>query len=336
MKSKKKTVALIYGGEGCEHGISVRSAANLRTLIDRALYTVLPVLIERDGCWYISENDKRTPVFPTLYEGRSSLSSPTGEIHIDCAVVCLHGDRGEDGVIQGALTAAHIPYIGQDVYAAAMSSDKAFTKLAAERLGIPTARWRAARDASPEEAEALAEELGYPVFIKPTRLGSSIGAHPIESSAELREAYAVSHELSEGGIIIEEKVDVLFELECAFFEDGAKIFSPLGRIDTDGAFYGFGEKYYGGGISAAAMRSEGTSEKIYGDAVEYSRLLTEMLGIRMLARIDFFVTRDGKLIFNEINTFPGMTDTSLYPILTERMGLKRGEFINRLIARCIA
>ncbi len=334
LNKSKKTVAVIYGGEGAEHDISVKSAESLLDFIDTELYSPLPVKIERDGCWYIVQGESKIPTYPALIDGVGSLKCETDALQIHAAIICLHGDFGEDGVIQGALCAAHIPYIGQDTHAAAMTADKAFTKLAAERLGIPTAKWHLSVNETAEEAKKAARGIGYPVFIKPARLGSSIGAYPVLCEAELDGAYEKCAALSSGRILMEQRIDVSFELECAYLNDGEARFSPYGQILTDGSFYDFSTKYIAASDSCRTSAAfDGSCNKIYSEAIRYSRLLVEFLGIRQLARIDFFVTREGVLVFNEINTIPGMTKTSLYPILTEQMGLGRGEFINRLLGR---
>ena len=340
----KKRVALIYGGEGYERTISELSAENLFEFIDKDKYAVLRIKIEEDGAWYTlppySEEYPelsgmgRTAAFPVKMGKESGFLTEGGLIiSVSTAIVCLHGNLGEDGVIQGALSAAHISYIGEDVYASAATNDKVYSKLMAESLGIPTARWMLADREQKDKSRTLAEEkLGYPMFIKPARAGSSYGAHPVYEKSEFNDAFddALRYD---SRVLIEELVPICYELECALFDDGqSRRISPAGRVLSDGKFYDFEAKYRG--ISSpkaetAAGKNPETEEKIIG----YTTELADLIGIRDLGRFDFFVTADDKIYFNEINAIPGMTKTSLYPALTETMGIGRGEFINLLIEK---
>jgi D-alanine-D-alanine ligase len=336
MKMRKK-VALIYGGEGLEHSISVMSAKCIQGMIDSKKYETVPVFIDKDGSWYIDGSklcktsdsqakDKGTPTFPIILEGCSGLLCKDGILPIYCAVPCLHGDFGEDGVIQGALTAAHIPFVGQDVYAAAMTSDKVYTKLAAESLGIKCPRWIICTRKNTLQAKMAAEEkLGYPMFIKPARLGSSYGAHPVRCESEFDDAYndAKKHE---SRILIEELIDYEYELECSLFDAGERKINPSGRILSNGSFYSFSAKYEG--VNSPKTEICAVEDRISLLVREYTDKLCCLIGIRGLSRLDYFVTKSGEVYFNEVNSFPGMTDTSLYPRLVDNKN-----FINLLIER---
>ncbi len=336
----KKRVALIFGGEGREREISEKSAENLDSLINKEKYDVIYVGISPDAQWYIyaknafSEwisDDAKTPTFPLMLDGKSGFYNRGKILEVSVAIPCLHGDFGEDGVVQGALTLAHINYIGQDVYASALTSDKAYTRAASDLLGIPGARWILLTADDTREAKRLAEEkIGYPMFIKPARQGSSFGSHPIYSEADFEAAYKDARGYGKR-VLAEELLQYDFELECAFFKDGEERYSAGGRILSGGNFYDYRSKYDGN----ASPKTEAKSGKFplaEALAEEYSKRLSDFIGIRDLARFDYFVTRDGRVYFNEINVFPGMTKTSLYPTLTEDMGLKRGDFINLLIS----
>lgn len=340
----KKTVALIFGGEGFEHRISEMSAANLYGIIDKARYEILPVGISIDGYWYIyrgpadkiisgdwaEDKENLIPAFPTKMNGASGFITNDGIIPVDCAIPCLHGDCGEDGIIQGALTAGGIRYIGQSVCASAVTSDKIYAKLIAERLGIPTAKWSYSTSDDANEAKRFAEEkLSYPMFIKPANLGSSYGAAPVFSPDEFYAAYEEARRYGDR-ILTEELIPFEYEIECAMLEDGEIRFSPGGRILSNGAFYDYESKYRPESspkTEAFSGKDRETEEKI----TEYSAMLTDFIGLKHLSRIDFFVTKDKEIYFNEINTFPGMTKTSLYPRLTEDMGIRKDGFINLLL-----
>ena len=340
----KKRVALISGGEGYEHKISELSAENLFSLIDKDRYDIFLVHINTNGNWYISggkcENyvnpsaDKEffSEGFPAMLGSISGIFTGGEIIPIDCAIPCLHGDFGEDGNVQGALTTAHIAYIGQDVYASALTSDKIYAKILAKSLNIPTARWIVSNGQSFEAAKQKAEaNLSYPLFIKPARLGSSYGASPIFCEAEFEKAFFTAREYGER-LLIEELVEFDHELECALFDDGKRVVFPGGRILSKGTFYDYSSKYtesLSPKTEASTTSFTDTEKKI----AEYTDLLADLIGIRHLSRFDFFVTKDEKIFFNEINAFPGMTETSLYPRLVERVEKKRGDFINLLIEK---
>lgn len=329
----KKTVALIYGGEGFENGISKISAESLFEMIDKSQYGILKIEIQRNGEWYIRRDGKSpdVPTFPIKIRDKSGFLTDDGIIPVDCAIPCLHGDFGEDGVIQGLLSAAHISYVGQDVYASAVTSDKLYAKAIAQSLGIPVAKYVLLSDTSASSAKRIAElSIGYPMFLKPVRLGSSYGAHPIYKESEFKEAYEDAVSYSDR-IIAEELIDFDFELECALF-NGNLI--PNGRITSSEKFYSYERKYNGLSDTSPEI-CLAYSSKIQDTVKSYSQKLVLASGLHSIARLDFFVTKQENVIFNEINSFPGMTKSSLYPRLTELCGLKSGEFINKLIAsRC--
>lgn len=342
----KKRLALIFGGEGIEHRISEISAANLSELIDEALYDVIFVGISKNGDWYIYngardkindgswivDKSRLVPTYPVKMNGLSGFITNDGIIPVCCAVPCLHGDFGEDGIVQGALTCAHIEYIGQSVCASAVTGDKIYAKLVAEHLGVPTARWTLETSANTAEARFHAEKsLTYPMFIKPASLGSSYGASPVFSQDDFDTAYKEARALSER-VLIEELISFEYELECALFDSGKRLLSPGGRILSNGKFYDYNSKYCDdrAPITEAYSNNDAEIEKQISD---YAEKLSDFIGLRHLSRIDFFITQDKRIYFNEINTFPGMTESSLYPRLTEDMGLKKGSFINLLIEK---
>lgn len=340
----KKTIALIFSGEGVEKRISERTAESLMSMINKDKYNVIKVAISDDGSWFICpggckitdgkwKDSKLTPTYPMRLLGKSGLWDGQSLIELDCAIPALHGNFGEDGVIAGALEAAHIPFIGQSSYAAALCADKSYTKPICEHLGIPTAKWLISANESLHSIKERAEKtIGYPMFIKPARLGSSFGAHPVVNPVQFDTAYTEAEKISDGRILIEEFISSSFELECAFLNAGEDRFSPSGIISTRGSFYDYRSKYKEAKYrpEVAKLRKD-VREKI----IEYSRALCDYIGIRHLSRLDYFVTNSGEIYFNEINTFPGMTSTSLYPLMTEEMGFKKGEFINLLIEKVV-
>lgn len=325
----KKRIALIYGGEGEEHSVSLRGAEALIKLIDREKYEILPVCISKSGNWYTRIDGKEIPTYPVRLCGTSGFLLSGKILSVAAAIPMLHGDFGEDGRIQGALDVAHIPYVGSGVLAGALCADKITTKIIAESLKIPTARWcfspKGARSAK-REAE---EQIGYPMFIKPSGLGSSIGASRVVCSEDFIPAYEEAEAAGDGRVLVEELICADYELECGIFESGG-VFkaSASGRIETDGAFYTYGAKYTDTealGVKHACP----PSKKLKELAEFYALTLCQRIGVKHLSRVDFFV-RGEEIFFNEINTFPGMTENSLYPLLCEDMGIKKEKFINIL------
>lgn len=339
---KKRAVALIFGGAGREHEISVRGASYIQKKLAEIKDTdIIPVIIKRDGGWYAPkrlyadaygmELDKcpLRPVCPVRLGERRGLLFGKKIIELAGAIPLLHGDFGEDGVIQGALEAAGIKYIGADTQTGAVLSDKAYTKLIAESLGIPVAEGIfTSRHDRMENVRHRAERLfGYPMFIKPTRLGSSVGAMAVYDSAGFASAYGRAARLGGGRVLVERLVDIEKELECGFISvSGKQIFTDIGEIACTGRFYDYKTKYCDGGgakVSPISDASDDIKEKIR----DYSARLAECVGLRHLARLDYFLSTDGKIYFNEINTFPGMTEASLYSRLAENAGYPIGELL---------
>ena len=327
----KKRIALIYGGEGRERKISVESAKSIFRFIDREIYEPISVHISERGEWFLLYGGTEIPTFPIMKNGVSGLYTENGILKIDAAIPILHGDFGEDGRIQGALDTAHIAYVGCGVCAGALTSDKILTKAVADSLGIPTARWvagygEAAGDSALREA---LKKFGFPMFIKPSGLGSSIGARRVDTEEEFFSAYAQAA-CFDGRVLIEELVSIKEEAECAYLNFGTPMICATGRVRCGGEFYSYEAKYCGESVAETSHGvCEPTAESKMLDA---SKRLAEIIGIRHLARIDFFIDTENRLLFNEINAFPGMTERSLYPLLCEDMGLERGEFINRLLS----
>lgn len=343
--AEKSSVALIFGGRGCEHDISVRGAEYVFPLIDGSKYRKIPIYIKRDGTWCVpvlrnipscprALVDEAVPTeecYPVYRGGVGGIETDTSFIPILSAFPLLHGDFGEDGVVQGALENAKIPYVGCKTAASAVARDKAFVKLIAKELGIPTAKWiyitAHLNDSGVETAE---RELGYPMFVKPARLGSSVGAGIARDRAELKKAASSALSLGSGRILIEEYIPIEKELECGYFSTKSKeLFTEIGEISYSGGFYDYETKYLTSGakISPCANISSEKNDEIHA----YASWLAKFLGLSGLSRIDFFLTKDGEIYFNEINTMPGFTESSLYPRLVEKCGISPRELVNQLI-----
>ena len=352
MKDQRKNVALIFGGTGAEHDVSLSGAPYLYGLIDKSKYNVLPLLIEKSGCM-TSASIIGGSVIPSgtaahLFRmfGRGGVVTDGDFTPIAAAIPLLHGDHGEDGCVQGALEHVGIPYIGCDGRAGSLCLDKIYAKLVAEHLGIPTAKFHALvfddklkelEDylSSPERGvgkphalPAICEieaSLGYPVFVKPSLLGSSIGISIANGREELissiREAAARSPR-----VLIEERIELISEAECAvFLSERKRIFTDPGEVSIGGEFYDYRKKYSGkASVSERSSLSDSAKEKVK----KYSEMLSDHIGIRHLSRIDFLISHGEGIFFNEINTFPGFTKTSLYPRLLSAAGLDPSEALS--------
>ncbi len=342
---KKKRIALIFGGTGAEHSVSVRSAENLMKLLWGGDFIILPTYISKGGTWTLYPPSKSPlkiergeafgiKTYPIRLGCKSGLSLPGGVLKIDGAIPLLHGEGGEDGVVQGALECAGISYLGADVSASALAHNKAYTKTFAESLGIPTLPW-IYTECKTEECDILEllrraeEKLGYPMFIKPATRGSSLGCCAVYSRAEFAPAYRLAYAASGGRVLIEKMLQAPKELEVAYISvKGKEIFTKPGEITYNGGFYSYEKKYAdtsGVTVNPTAVLPRGDAELIDG----YSRLLLRALGVRHICRIDYFY-HGGKIYFNEINTMPGLTDTSLYTSLISHSGISPEQTAVRL------
>lgn len=320
------------------------------THIDRDRYEVYPVGITRQGRWLLFEGDDQAIMEDTWEDnGRPAHISPdateqalviTGvdgsvSIQIDVVIPVLHGLYGEDGSIQGLLRLSKIPYVGCGILASAVAMDKFYTKLIVEPLGIRQANYLGAykeRYDKNQIAKAVADDLGYPVFVKPSNAGSSIGVSKAEDEASLHMALLQAFEYDRK-VLIEEAIDGR-EVECAVLGNLDVEASDVGEILAADDFYDFDSKYNSTEsktILSATMADE-TRAEIRKNAVEIFKAIDG----RGLSRVDFFIENGSdEVVFNEINTFPGLTSISMYPMLFEAEGINHTKLIDRLIELAI-
>lgn len=319
MTKPRKTLALIYGGRGYESEVSLHGAENIRPIIEKN-YNCLPIFIDKEGRWLAYEKE----VFPF----KQGFFCPKSSEHFkcDCAIPLLHGDFGEDGIVQGALECASIPYVGCRSTVGAVCRDKALLKVVAGELNIPTLPYLIAKRGEKiiERAEA---EIGYPMFVKPTCLGSSVGASPARDRGELVFALKNACALSER-VMIERLLEPKRELECGYFRAKSKeLFTKCGEILTGGEFYDYDSKYKN---CTEAVAGADVKPWVNERVREYSGWLVSRLGIDGLCRIDFFLSGED-IYFNEINTMPGMTKTSLYMKMLSAEGISPERMIELLV-----
>ncbi|MBW6437847.1 D-alanine--D-alanine ligase [Actinoplanes hulinensis] len=349
---RKTRVAIVFGGRSTEHAISCVSAGAILGALDPDQYEVLPVGITREGRWVLASgdasqlsiSDRRLPeitaesgsavVFaadPTATEliVRDPAEGVSELAGVDVVFPVLHGAYGEDGTIQGMLEMAGIPYVGANVFASAAAMDKEFTKKLAAAEGIPVGPYAVLR-AGTSLSEADKERLGLPVFVKPSRAGSSTGITKVSDWADLDAAIATAREI-DPKVLVEAAI-VGREIECGVLEGeagGAPEASLLAEIHVDDAdWYDFETKYLvGSRYTIPAPLPEELTRRVR----EFALRTFTALDCAGLARVDFFVTADGEIFLNEINTMPGMTPTSMFPQMWAATGLEYPKVVDRLI-----
>lgn len=344
----KKTVAVLFGGQSSEHSVSRISATTIISNMDSEKYYVIPIGITKEGKWLIYngpvENIKNgdwekygTPAVLSPDAGMKGIIKIVGDkakiIPVDVVFPVLHGAWGEDGTIQGLLELAKIPYVGCGVIASAVSMDKVYTKIVCKEAGIPQAKYTWIFSSMIENEEKLAKiekEIGYPMFIKPSNAGSSVGISKARNKEELLNGLKLAGKYDRK-IVIEEFVNAR-ELECAVLGNEDIKVTRVGEVLSaeDAEFYDFDAKYNNPEsrtVIPADIPSE-KEEEIRGLAKKVFKAVDGS----GLSRIDFFMDREsGKIIFNELNTLPGFTSISMYPMLWEEAGLPKNQLIDELI-----
>jgi D-alanine-D-alanine ligase len=328
--SRRVRVAILAGGRSSEHLISLASARSVLEALDPERYETTPIQIGRNGRWELttgvrplpgSDPTGQTPSVETLpVVAESPPAAVLGQI--DVVLPILHGPFGEDGTVQGLLELAGVPYVGAGVAGSALCMDKDLFKAVLRDRGIPVAQNVTLRD-----GDAPRHPFPYPLFVKPARLGSSVGISKVHAEDELEAAVALARR-HDDKVLIEEFVPGT-EVECGVLGNRNPVASLVGEIVAHGEWYDYSAKYDEGGMDLVipARISKTATERVRSLAVE-SFVATECEG---MARIDFFVRPDGEVVVNEINTIPGFTATSVYAKLFEASGVSYPELLDRLI-----
>jgi D-alanine-D-alanine ligase len=361
MKTPAKTrlkVGVLFGGRSAEHEVSILSARNVIAALDPDKFDVVPIGIARDGRWVLQSvtrllRDKGDPRFVQLdtagpsvplinHASHSVVKTAEPEVTVDSLDVVfpvLHGPMGEDGTVQGLLELAGVPYVGAGVLGSAVGMDKDVMKRLLRDAGIPIAKHLTLRvtDYRRRQQHCLREideQIGYPLFVKPANLGSSVGISRVTSRAQLPVALDKAFDydvkiLVEAGVIGR-------EIECAVLGNDEPVASILGEIvvrHADG-FYSYDAKYvseHGAELQIPAVLDAAVTTEAQRLAVATFQAL-ECSG---LARVDFFLQPDGALLVNEINTLPGFTAISMYPKLWAASGVPPRELVARLVELAI-
>ncbi len=329
--SERRRVAVLMGGRSSEHEVSLVSGASVAKALDPERYEVLPVLIGRDGEWSLDG----TPVVLVPGSGATGvLASLDGSPSrlVDVVFPALHGPFGEDGTVQGLCEIAGVAYVGAGVGASAIAMDKALFKSVARTHDIPVvastvvtaAEWRDARDL----ARAQVAELGYPLFTKPARLGSSVGISKVDGPQELDAAIELA--LRHDPKVLVERGMVGREVEVGVLGNDDLVLSPVGEIGYDSDWYDYDTKYLPDRmrLTVPADLPDETTRRLQ----DIARRAFTSIGCAGMARVDFFVEADGDVRVLEVNTIPGFTPTSVYAKLFEAAGIAYPDLVERLIA----
>ena len=354
----KKNILLLFGGRSTEHEVSIRSAATMDGGLDRNKYNVYKVFISKDGLWRYFEGDiaelrDKANEEKLIREGAEAAIMPGSEVPtllvnaggegkegwtkypLDIAIPALHGKNGEDGTIQGLFELARLPYVGCGVLASAVGMDKITTKrIVAETTNIRQADYAAVfawelKDNMNEAVSRVEDRLSYPVYVKPANAGSSVGVSKAHDREELKKAFLLAAE-NDSRILVEENING-HEVECAVLGSTAECkASRVGEIMAADTFYTYDAKYNNPESETIvdADLPEETIQEIRKDACQIFKAINGS----GLSRVDFFVDKvTGEVIFNEINTMPGFTSISMYPMLWQRQGLSVSDLMDQLI-----
>lgn len=361
---RKPRVAIVFGGRSSEHAVSCATAASVLSVIDTDAYDVVPIGISLDGKWVLESGSPerlaltaghRPAVDATASAVVLSTDPGSRELtvfeagqtprvlgEVDVVFPLLHGPWGEDGTIQGLFEMAGIRYVGSGVLASAVAMDKQYAKTVLSAAGLPTTPYAIVKPGDWERDAAAVREavdsLGYPVFVKPARGGSSLGITKVHAHDELDAALEHARGY-DPKVLVERAVEGSRELECGVLQrlDGGADASVVAEITDYGTheFYDFEAKYLGEeGVTLevpADLRPE-----VRDEVQRLSVKAFETLGCEGLARVDFFLAHDGSLLLNEVNTMPGFTPSSMYPRMWAESGVDYRQLVDRLLTLATA
>ncbi len=343
-------IAVLFGGRSAEHDVSVLSATNVMRALDPAKYDAVPIFVTREGQWLLSGFDDGTLAKPSSGtevclvpggHGRMMAIPTDGAAYelpsIGILFPVLHGLHGEDGAVQGLAEVARVPLVGCGILGSATALDKDIAKRLLNETGLPSARSVTIHHGAAPSFEALRSALGLPLFIKPARQGSSVGVSKVSDEG----AYAAA--LAEGfrhdSKLLAEEFIRGREIECAVLEDpeGGLFVSRPGEIvpaESHG-FYTYDAKYIDADGAALSVPAE-LPQEIEDDIRAIAAKAFRAVGCDGMARVDFFVTADRRILVNELNTIPGFTDISMYSKAMAVSGVSYSQTIDRLIAHGLA
>lgn len=334
----RKRVAILYGGRSVEHGVSINSARNIYEFIDKEKYQPIAIGITTSGSWFLTRTVSKNisegePLQLKLNPQNPVFMTASGrEIEVDVVLPVLHGTDGEDGSIQGLLKALSLPMVGTGVLGSAVSMNKLTAKRLLVEAGLPVAKYIACSFSEKDTLsfETIQSKLGLPFMVKAASLGSSVGVSKIKNESDFRSAVEDSFRYDDAALF-EEFVQGR-EIECAILGNTPPMASLPGEIiiSSKYEFYTFDAKYVDGEavkIEVPAQLPAATAEKIRQLSIQ----AYQALHCEDFARVDLFLASDGRVFINEINTIPGFTNSSMYPMMWKERGLSFTELITRLI-----
>lgn len=343
MQDDRLRVAILFGGRSAEHEVSVVSARGVMEALDSRRFQAVPLGITKEGAWLTPRETQQAlacippgQYAPLPVLDRTGILARPGILEVlqevDVVFPLVHGTNGEDGTLQGFLELAHVPYVGAGVAASALGMDKALQKALFRQVGLPVADWLTIYSHEwcndPATVTRFIEgEMGYPCFVKPANAGSSIGISKVWSRENLMGA--VFEALRYDCKVVVEQAIVGREIECSVLGNDEPQASPLGEIIPSREFYDYEAKYHDVStrLVIPVILPPNKEEEIRRLAVAAFRAI-DCSG---MGRVDFFLSEEGKVYVNEINTIPGFTPISMYPKLWEVAGLSYAQLISRLI-----
>ncbi len=360
MTRKKIRVGIVFGGRSGEHEVSLASAASVMANLDGEKFEAVPIGITREGSWLLGTHPQQLLAAEQHPGSEEALAGTTAvtltgdprlrrlipvqegeqlgsQGAVDVIFPVLHGTYGEDGALQGLLEMANVPYVGCGVLGSALGMDKEKMKMLFASVGLPIVDYLVYRrnewERDPQAIIAAIEQrLGYPTFVKPVNLGSSVGVSKAHDREELVQAINVAAEYDRK-IIIERGIDCR-ELECGVLGNDEPVASVVGEVVSSNEFYDYRAKYLDGKsqVVIPADVPQTTAEEVRRQSVQ----AFAALDLSGLARVDFFLERGtGQVYLNEVNTMPGFTAISMYPKLWQASGLPYQQLIDRLIELAI-
>lgn len=330
---------MMFGGESSEHDVSIKSAKNVVTAINRQKYDLVLGYIDNDGRWWLmgewsDQPDEHRTVQLVVAPGTGTILTIPGSkvMHIDALFPVLHGKLGEDGTIQGLAEMAHIPIVGCNVESSALCMDKNAAKRLIEGLGIPVVPWQVVTSGDNEKSVIKKAKLlskHGPWFVKPSRAGSSVGVSKIDDDSEL--FVAVKAALKHDSLALIEGAVIGRELEVAVLGNPPyHKASGIGEIIPGSDFYDYDDKYSSDSASKTVLDAK--LPKALADVIRQHAIdAYQELGCTGLARVDFLLSEELIPYINEINTLPGFTDISMYPKLWNEKGVSNEDLVDRLI-----
>ncbi len=346
MSDVKKKVVILFGGQSSEHDVSCISGATVAEAVDKDKYEVYLLGITKEGRWVLVDSVEDIRSGAWRESGREALIAPSSdrrmlvkdgdsytEITVDVVFPVLHGLYGEDGTVQGLLKLAHIPFAGCGHLSAAITMDKFFTKVIADSVGVAQAAYEPVRDYELKDMDSVVARVeafrDYPLFIKPSNAGSSVGITKAHNREELIKGLKLAAE-NDSKILVEEAINGR-EIECAVYGYGDNaVAMGLGEIVAAAEFYDFDAKY--NNAESKTLIDPDMPEDKKKEIKDVAVAIYRACDCFGFSRVDFFLEEGtNRVVFNEINTIPGHTSISMYPMLLEAAGHPMKEYVNSLI-----